>query len=225
MGFSVSNTFANANSASDKSQWWFGPHLNEEDNENEALEAVMDNGHWEDDGEQLCQENIVQMKLWNLRSTKDALCIHVNKIGNVTNESTQGKLHKKYSVPQVLYTDGHESWMIWETIPSRLKRRKEAREMQCFDHLLLGRENFGSYQLGRRGHIARQIALGRWRMWKQDHFGNAKRWLCFGKRHKIANLLGSRWDCMDQVFQMAPPCKPDQLFSQLCFLQLKQYRK
>lgn len=196
------------------------------DNGNEALEAVMNDGYWEDDGEQLCQENIVQMKLRSLRSTKDALCIHVNnKIWNVTNESTQGKLNKKYSGPQVLYTDGHDSWMVWETIPSRLKRRKEAREMQCFDQLLLGRENFGGYQLGRKGHIARQIALGRWRMLKQDHFGKTKRWLCFGKRHKIANLVGSRWDCMDQAFQMAPPCKSDQLFSQLCFLQLKQYRK
>lgn len=29
-------------------------------------------------------------------------------------------------------------------------------------------------------------------MWKQDHFGNAKRWLCFGKRHKIANWLSSK---------------------------------
>lgn len=50
--------------------------------------------------------------------------------------------------------------MVWETIPLRLKRRKEAREMQCFVHSLLGRENLGSYQLGRKGHIARQIALG-----------------------------------------------------------------
>lgn len=41
---------------------------------------------------------------------KDALCIHINnKIWKVTNESTQGKLNKKHSVPQVLYTDGHES--------------------------------------------------------------------------------------------------------------------
>lgn len=29
--------------------------------------------------------------------------------------------------------------MVWETIPSRLKIRKEAREMQCFDHFLAER--------------------------------------------------------------------------------------
>jgi hypothetical protein len=41
---------------------------------------------------------------------KDALYIHVNnKIWKVKNESTQGKLNKKHSVRQVLYTDGHES--------------------------------------------------------------------------------------------------------------------
>lgn len=73
---------------------------------------------------------------------KDALCIHVNnKIWKVTNESTQGKLNKKHSVPQVLYTDGHESRMVWETIPSSLKIRKEARDMQCFDHFLAERNS------------------------------------------------------------------------------------
>lgn len=29
--------------------------------------------------------------------------------------------------------------MVWETIPLRLKIRKEAREMQCFDHFLAER--------------------------------------------------------------------------------------
>lgn len=109
----------------------------EKDNGNEALKAVTNNGYWEDDGEQLCQENIAQMSSWSLEIHKDALRIHVNnKIWKVTNESTQGKLNKKHLIPQVLYTDGHESRVVWETIPSRLKIRKEAREMQCFDHFL-----------------------------------------------------------------------------------------
>lgn len=64
---------------------------------------------------------------------------------------------------------------------------------------LLGRESW-LLPTQQKGHIARQIALGCWRMLKQDHFGNAKRWLCFGKRHKIASLLESRGDCMEQAF-------------------------
>lgn len=52
-----------------------------------------------------CLDEVVESEIH-----KDALRIHVNnKIWKVTNESTQGKRNKMHSVPQVLYTDGHES--------------------------------------------------------------------------------------------------------------------
>lgn len=135
-----SNTSANANSASDKSQWWFGLQLNEEN----TMEMKLWRQWWTMSTERTmesnsacrtCLDEVVESEIH-----KDALRIHVNnKIWKVTNESTQGKRNKMHSVPQVLYTDGHESWMVWETIPLRLKIRKEAREMQCFDHFLAER--------------------------------------------------------------------------------------
>lgn len=52
-----------------------------------------------------CLDEVVESEIH-----KDALRIYINnKIWKVTNESTRGKLNKKHSVPQVLYTDEHES--------------------------------------------------------------------------------------------------------------------
>lgn len=134
---------------------------------------------------------------------KDALCIHIhNKIGKVTNESTQGKLNTKHLGSQVPYADGYESWGVWVTIPSWLKKRKEAREMQCFDHFLA--RNSWQLPLCQKGHIARHTALGCARMLKQDHFGNAKRWLTFGKRHKIASWLGSKRTAWNKLSRWYP---------------------
>lgn len=224
MVFSISNTSANANSASDKSQWWFGLHLNEE--------KTMEMKFWSSDEQWVlrggwratlpvncCLDEVVESEIH-----KDALRIYINnKIWKVTNESTRGKLNKKHSVPQVLYTDEHESWMVWETIPSRLKIRKEAREMQCFDHFLAERILVINYQLCRKDTLQDRLHL----LLKNVEAGSF--WKCkevtmLWKEAQNSQFIGLRWDCMDQAFQMASPCKPDQLFSQLHFLQVKQYR-
>lgn len=140
MVFSISNTSANANSASDESQWWFGLHLNEE--KTMEWSSGGSDEQWELRGwwRATLPGNCHLHEAVELEIHTDVLCIHVNnKIWKVTNESTQGKLNKKHSVPQVLCTDGHEGWMVWEAIPSRQKIRKEAKEMQCFDRFLAER--------------------------------------------------------------------------------------
>lgn len=82
-----------------------------------------------------------QVRVMELEIHKDTLSIHVNpKIWKVTNGSTWGKLNRKHLVSQVLWTNGYESRVVWKTVPSRLKIRKEAREMQCSDHFFGKRE-------------------------------------------------------------------------------------
>lgn len=84
----------------------------------------------------------------------------------MTNESTQGKLNKKHSVPQVLYTDGHESWMVWETIPSESEDKKGSKGYAMF-WSLLGRENLGNYQLSRKDTLQDRLLLAVEECWSR----------------------------------------------------------
>lgn len=107
-------------------------------NGNEALEAVMNNEHWEDNGEtsacRTCLDEVVESEIH-----KDALRIHVNnKIWSNKWKHTRQAKQNALSPTGALY---RWTWKLngMETIPLRLKIRKEAREMQCFDHFLAER--------------------------------------------------------------------------------------
>lgn len=198
---------------SDKSHWWVEPHWNE----TKTMKAVTNNEYWENGGEHLPVKSHPDEAV-EFESHKDALHIQVNNKIQKVKQKHMRQLNNKHLVPHVPYTDEHESWMVWRTIPSRLKIRKEAKEMRCLDHFLA--EN---YQLGRKDTLqGRLLLVGeecRSRIiWEMQRGG------CFWKEAWVANRLESRWDCMEWAIQMVSPCKPDQLFSQLWVRLAKKFR-